>query len=117
MAQLLDSLTFIADVKLILEPEGKPAAGLAPLSEREIGEFKVKPYDHQIEAINYGLSTETGKWLLLDAPGVGKSLELMYYAETLKNRGLIEHCLLITGVAALRQQWKKEIQKFTLKVS
>lgn len=113
MAQLLDSLTFIADVKLILEPEGKPATGLAPLSEREISEFKIKPYDHQIEAINYGLSTETGKWLLLDAPGVGKSLELMYYAETLKNRGLIEHCLLITGVAALRQQWKKEIQKFS----
>ena len=113
LAQLLDSLTFITDVKLILEPEDKPAAGLAPLSDQEISEFKMKPYDHQIEAINYGLSTETGKWLLLDAPGVGKSLEMMYYAETLQNRGLIEHCLLITGVAALRQQWKKEIQKFS----
>ena len=54
-----------------------------------------------------------GKSLLLDAPGLGKSLEMMYYAETLKRRGLIEHCLLITGIAGLRQQWKSEIQKFS----
>ena len=38
---------------------------------------------------------------------------MMYYAETLKRRGLIEHCLLITGIAGLRQQWKSEIQKFS----
>ena len=113
LAQLLDSLTFITDVKLVLEPEDKPATGLAPLSDQEISEFKIKPYDHQIEAINYGLSTETGKWLLLDSMGLGKTNEIIWYAETLKHRGLIDHALIICGVDSLRQNWKAEIGKFS----
>lgn len=113
LAQLLDALTFVADVRLTLAPDGPACAGLPPLTDDEIAAFKVRPYEHQIEAINFGLASESGKWLLLDAPGVGKSLEMMYYAETLKGRGLIDHCLLIVGVAALRQQWKRELQKFS----
>lgn len=45
--------------------------------------------------------------------GVGKSLEIMYLAETLKLRGLIDHCLIICGVDSLRSNWKSEIQKFS----
>ncbi|MDD7746450.1 MAG: hypothetical protein PUJ32_00270 [Lactobacillus johnsonii] len=72
------------------------------MTQAEIDQFKFKPFKHQIEGINFLL--KQGKSLLLDAPGLGKSLEMMYYAETLKRRGLIEHCLLITGIAGLRQQ-------------
>ena len=113
MAQLLDSLTFITDVKLVLEPEDKPAVGLTPLSDQEISEFRIRPYDHQIAAINYGLSTETGKWLLLDSMGVGKSNEIIWYAETLKKRKLIDHALIICGVDSLRANWEAEIKKFS----
>lgn len=110
---MLDSLTFITDVKLILEPEDKPSHGLPPLTPEEIRNFKVKPFEHQVEAINYGLSTETGKWLLLDSMGLGKTNEIIWYAETLKRRGLIDHCLVICGVDSLRQNWKAEIGKFS----
>ena len=113
LAQLLDSLTFITDVKLILEPEDKPSHGLPPLTPEEIKNFKVKPFEHQIEAINYGLSTETGKWLLLDSMGLGKTNEIIWYAETLKRRRLIDHALIICGVDSLRQNWKAEISKFS----
>lgn len=40
----------------------------------EIGPFKVQPFDHQLEAIQYGLNHE--RWLLLDLPGLGKAFEL-----------------------------------------
>lgn len=34
-------------------------------------------------------------------------------AETLKRRGEIDHCLIICGVDSLRQNWKREIRKFS----
>jgi len=37
----------------------------------------------------------------------------MCYAETLHKRGLIDHCLIIVGFSSLKQNWKKEIQKFS----
>ena len=45
--------------------------------------------------------------------GLGKSLEIIGLAETLKRRGEIDHCLVICGVDSLRQNWKREIQKFS----
>ena len=101
------------NIQLILLPETEEISnqGDFDLTQAEIDQFKFKPFKHQIDGINFLL--KQGKSLLLDAPGLGKSLEMMYYAETLKRRGLIEHCLLITGIAGLRQQWKSEIQKFS----
>lgn len=109
---MVDSLTKIDDIELTLIPD-EPKSEKSPtdLTQAEIDQFKFKPFKHQIDGINFLL--RHGKSLLLDAPGLGKSLEMMYYAETLKRRGLIEHCLLITGIAGLRQQWKSEIQKFS----
>lgn len=106
-------MTFLDNIQLILLPETEENSnpGVFDLTQAEIDQFKFKPFKHQIEGINFLL--KQGKSLLLDAPGLGKSLEMMYYAETLKRRGLIEHCLLITGIAGLRQQWKSEIQKFS----
>ena len=36
--------------------------------------FKTKPFNYQIDGINFGLNND--KWLLLDAPGLGKALTL-----------------------------------------
>ena len=58
--------------------------------------FKVKPFNHQIKAIEYGLS-HSG-WLLLDDQGLGKSLSMIYLAQELHKRENLEHCLIICGV-------------------
>lgn len=113
---LLDTLTPLDDIELRLitkpEPdENNPTSSETDLTETEISQFRVRPFDHQIEAINFLL--QTPKALLLDAPGCGKTLTTMYYAETLHKRGLIDHCLLIVGFSSLKQNWKKEIKKFS----
>ena len=82
-----------------------------PLSETEKVSFKMKPFDHQLEAINFGLEHE--KWLLLDSMGLGKTNSIIWLAETLKRRGVIDHCFIICGVNSLKQNWKKEIAKFS----
>lgn len=118
LGRLLDSLTFLDEITLRLldTPEsGEFHFGrqfnLEPLSETEKISFKMKPFDHQLEAINYGLSHE--KWLLLDSMGLGKTNSIIWLAETLKRRGVIDHCFIICGVNSLKQNWKKEIQKFS----
>ena len=42
---------------------------------------------------------------------------MILFAETLKKRGLIDHCLVITGIAGLRGNWEREIQKFSTESS
>lgn len=118
LGRLLDNLTFLDEIQLRLlnTPEsGEFRAAtqfdLKPLSETEEVSFKMKPFDHQLEAINYGLSRE--KWLLLDSMGLGKTNSIIWLAETLKRRGIIDHCFIICGVNSLKQNWKKEIQKFS----
>lgn len=118
LGRLLDNLTFLDEIQLRLlnTPEsGEFRAAtqfdLKPLSETEEVSFKMKPFDHQLEAINYGLSCE--KWLLLDSMGLGKTNSIIWLAETLKRRGIIDHCFIICGVNSLKQNWKKEIQKFS----
>ena len=73
--------------------------------------FKTKPFPYQLEGIKYGLTHN--KWLLLDQPGLGKTLQILYIAQLLKEQGKIEHCLIICGVNTLKTNWKKEIQKHT----
>ena len=50
---------------------------------------------------------------MLDSPGTGKTFSTICLAETLKRRGLIDHCFIICGINALKQNWKKEISKFS----
>lgn len=113
LSELLDTCIMLDDVDLeIREPETPEITEITkPLTEQEISNFKVKPFIHQIEAINFLLKQQ--KSLLLDAPGLGKTNEMLWYAETLKTRGAIDHCLIITGIAAIRQNWKKEIKQFS----
>lgn len=118
LGRVLDSLTFFDDIELRLldTPENGQISfskkyNLEPLSEIERISFKATPFPHQLEAVDFLLKQE--KSLLLDGCGVGKSLEMILYAETLKKRGLIDHCLVITGIAGLRGNWEREIAKFS----
>jgi SNF2 family DNA or RNA helicase len=118
LGRLLDSLTFLDEIqlKLLDSPESgefrfNKQFNLEPLSEIEKVSFKMKPFEHQLDAINYGLTQE--KWLLLDSMGLGKTNSIIWLAETLKRRGLIDHCFIICGVNSLKQNWKKEIEKFS----
>ena len=122
LGRLLDNLTFLDDIQLKLLDTPKSGQfhfnkkyNLAPLSENEKISFKASPFPHQLEAIDFLLKQE--KSLLLDGCGVGKSLEMILFAETLKKRGLIEHCLVITGIAGLRGNWEREITKFSTESS
>ena len=118
LGRLLDSLTFLDEIQLRLldTPEDgefhfNKNFDLKPLTEIEKVSFKMKPFEHQLEAINFGLDKE--KWLLLDSMGLGKTNSIIWLAETLKRRGIIDHCFIICGVNSLKQNWKKEIQKFS----
>lgn len=113
LSQILDTLTIIDDIQLQLLPDNfnKCNSGDFDLTEAEIEQFRFKPFKHQIEGINFLLRQK--KSLLLDSMGIGKSLQLMYFAETLHRRGLIDHCLLVCGVDSLRSNWKAEIEKFS----
>ena len=104
LASLLDKLVYFDDVQLIVKDTKDES------SEVEIHtQFKTTPRDYQLDAIKYGLTHD--KFMLLDTPGLGKTLEIMYIAEELKEREGLEHCLVICGLASLRTNWIKEIEK------
>ena len=75
----------------------------------ELSTYKTTPYQYQLEGIQYGLNHD--KWLLLDAPGLGKTLQLIYLAQELREREGLEHCLIICGLNTLKNNWKDEIHK------
>lgn len=72
--------------------------------------YKTPPFPYQQQGIDYGLSGHN-KWLLLDAPGLGKTLQLTYLAQELKERQGLQHCLIICGINTLKTNWKNEIEK------
>lgn len=118
LGRLLDSLTFLDEITLRLLDTPKSDQfrstkkyNMEPLTEIEKVSFKMKPFEHQLEAINFGLDKE--RWLLLDSMGLGKTNSIIWLAETLKRRGVIDHCFIICGVNSLKQNWKKEIAKFS----
>ena len=73
------------------------------------GNFITPPFEYQRDGIKFGLTHE--RWLLLDAPGLGKTLQMIYLAQELKERNEISHCLVICGVNSLKHNWKSEIEK------
>lgn len=77
----------------------------------DVAKFKVKPYSYQLDGINFGLAHNS--WLLLDDQGLGKTLQMIYLAETLKRTEKIKHCLIVCGVNSLKYNWASEIEKFS----
>lgn len=75
----------------------------------ELQQYPTKPFYYQEEGIQFGLNHS--KWLLLDAPGLGKTLQLTYLAQELKERQGLQHCLIICGINTLKTNWKNEIEK------
>jgi len=67
--------------------------------------FKIKPFKHQLEGIEYGLTHD--KWLLADQMGLGKSMQTISIA----NIRQVKHCLIICCVNGLKWNWLNEIHK------
>lgn len=105
LSQFLDEACHLDEIELrLLKDKPQKEDKIYNLSE-----YKVKPLNHQIEAIQYGLNHN--KFLLLDAPGLGKSASIIHIAEELYKQGKIQHCLIICGLNALKTNWAKEINK------
>ena len=75
----------------------------------ELCDYKTKPFPYQEDGIQFGLNHD--KWMLLDVPGLGKTLQLMYLAQELKEKRGLQHCLVICGINSLKTNWEKEITK------
>ena len=103
---ILDNLTYFDDINVFLDVK---STHTNPQLKTSRMSFKTPLFEHQLEAVNYGLNTD--KWLLLDAPGLGKSLSMIALAEELKEQGKLEHCLIICGINTLKTNWEKEIKK------
>lgn len=108
LSQLIDMLTCYDDIEIKFIKQNNTE--IKPI-DLDISDYKLKPYNYQIEAIKYGLTHN--KWLLLDMMGLGKTLTALHIAEELKQREGIKHCLIICGVNNLKFNWKKEVEKHT----
>ena len=58
--------------------------------------WKSNPFEHQLDGIEFGKNHNC--WLLLDDPGLGKTLQMIYLAKELKLQKNLEHCLIICGI-------------------
>lgn len=105
LATLLDELCCVDDVQLEVLPE-EASTSRTPVLQQQ---YKLPPFDYQLEGIQYGLNHHN--WLLLDEPGLGKTLQVIYLAEELRAQEGLEHCLIICGINTLKANWKKEINK------
>lgn len=105
LSYILDNLVYYDNIELhiLSEREKRQYQGLTQ-------QHKTKLFDYQEEGVLYGLN-EKDSWLLLDAPGLGKTLQLITLAEELKATRDLKHCLVICGVASLKTNWIKEIKK------
>lgn len=69
--------------------------------------FKTKPYQHQLEAFEYGMKYD--RWLLGDEMGLGKTKQSIDIAVAKKELKGYEHCLIICGVNGLKWNWFAEV--------
>lgn len=104
--RLIDSLSLYDDIEINLLKDKKEKE-----EDIKLGKFKTNPFPYQLEGIKYGLTHD--KWLLLDAPGLGKTLQILYIAQELKKREHLDHCLIICGINTLKTNWAKEVIKHT----
>lgn len=108
LSKLLNQLKIYDNIQLDLLP-----SDIDVTSDVKLPTFKTKPFEYQLDGIRYGLQEGHEKWLLTDAPGLGKSLQILYIAQELKKQKKIEHCLIICGINTLKTNWKKEVEKHT----
>lgn len=113
LKNFLDSAVKLDDIRLeLIENDFKlPFEEVSDEEQASLIKAQYKPFKHQIDAVNYTIDKK--KWLLLDEMGLGKSGSIIYSAEILHKRGLIDHCLIICGVNAVKENWANEIKKFS----
>lgn len=70
--------------------------------------FKTKPFQHQVDGFNYGLTHD--RWLLGDEQGLGKTKQVIDIAMAKKQQRDYKHCLIICGVNGLKWNWVEEIK-------
>ena len=107
LAKIVDSLCSLDNITLSRYNYNDSSESLLELKDDSL-DFKLKPYPHQIEAINYGINHK--KWLLLYDMGLGKSMSIIHIARWLKKYKGLKHCLIICGINTLKANWKKEIK-------
>jgi len=103
LGRLLDKVCDLDDIQLNLLPDSyatKP-------EDIVLDKHKTTPFSYQEEGIKFGLANE--RYLLLDAPGLGKTLQMIYVAEERHKREGLEHCLIVCGINTLKANWRKEI--------
>lgn len=105
LAKFLNGVKGIDDIKIKLKKDKL----LKEQPDVKLSNYKTKPYKYQEEGIQFGLKHP--KWLLLDMPGLGKTLQLIYLAQELKKRDGVKHCLIVCGLNTLKANWEKEITK------
>ena len=106
LAILIDYLCQVDDLEIYNYEE--PVIKIERV-EVDLTGMKSKLFEHQITGVEYGLQHD--KWLLLDAPGLGKTVSIIGIANQLKREGKIEHCLVVCGINTLKYNWKAEIEK------
>ncbi len=70
--------------------------------------YVTKPFQHQIEGVNYGLKHKN--WLLGDDQGLGKTKQVIDIAVAKKDLYGYKHCLIICAVNNLKWNWEEEIK-------
>lgn len=105
LSYLINNLIEIDEIELNLleEKENKLNKDISDYN------FKIKPFDFQIEGVQYGLINSN--WILGDDQGLGKSKQVIDLACLLKQRKLINKCMIICGVNSLKYNWVNEIKK------
>lgn len=71
--------------------------------------FVTKPYEYQLDGIEYGLQHDS--FLLADSMGLGKTLQAINIACIKKKLYEYKHCLIVCGVNSVKGNWKHEIEK------
>lgn len=71
-------------------------------------DFKTKPYEHQIQGVEYGITHPS--WLLGDQQGLGKTKQMIDLAVWKKKHLGIKHCLIVCCVNNLKYNWLNEIK-------
>ena len=104
LSSIIDICTLYDDIELSLLKIKEE-----PQNRKPVVRYKTNPYKHQKEGIEFALNHNN--FLLLDSPGLGKSMTSIYIAEELKKQDGIKHCLVVCGVNMLKTNWEKEIQK------
>lgn len=107
LAEFIDKICYVDSIDLKLLKYSENNSNLI----YQQGDLKTKLFKHQLEGVSYGLNHDS--WLLLDEPGLGKTLQILALAQELKEKRGLEHCLIVCGINTLKSNWKKEVETHT----